>query len=159
MGKQLSNVPPGQYSFFRLAPEPREGTSKPEFAGSTRTSGASYLFLFPFDIYVEPNLREVQSSYVDQLTPNRTEIRLYPPFLNSGTGEHVVEQIDLSAVPSPEGVVAPDYNKVRVKSFSLSRKLGHPANAMRVDFFPDRDAYFANNLMNQFLGLARWWTL
>jgi hypothetical protein len=159
MGEQLPRPAPGEYLHLRVVPEPREGLPTPDFIGSTRATGASYLFLFPFDIYVASDLTEVQSSFVDQLTPNRTEIRLYPPFLNTGTGEHFIEQIELSAVPSPPGVVAPDHNKVRMKSWGLSREFGRPANAMRIDLFPDREATFANIIMNQFLGLARWWTL
>lgn len=155
----LPGVLPGEVLHYALEPEPRDGLQPPLLVGPPHVAGTSYLFLFPFDIVVESSLAETQSSYVYQLTPDSTHVRLYPPFSNADSPDHRVEQIKLSAVPSPMGVLRPDHNKVRVKDIAISRQFERVANAMRIDLFPPRDTDFAQRIVDQFLGLVREWTL
>lgn len=138
---------------MRFAPESREDLEKPDLTGSWEQDGAAYLFHFPFDVFVDPDLEELQESYVDD-----TWITLYPPFNNRDTESRDIEQIQVEKIPTPDGTVAPDYDRVRLQYLQLQRELGYPTDSMRIDLSPDRDAAFAKRIINQFLGLARWWT-
>jgi hypothetical protein len=125
--------------------------STPPFAGSQETVGAAYVFAFPFSIHVDASSPlEPQDSVVDGV-----RVRIYPPFL---AREDEERRIDPSRVPSVEGTVPPDHNKVASKRLTASYGLGTRCDAVRLDFTPDPGVEFVSRIVDQYLGLCRWWS-
>lgn len=152
-GQISLDTTPGKTTYSRFAPEGPEDLEKPSLHGSWNEEGGAYLFLFPFDIYTDPDLEERQTSYVDA-----TQIHLFPPFRHTQTVGRAIQQIELERVPTPDDAVAPDYDRVRLKDLRMHRDLGEPCNALRVDLLSDPGPEFAKRIVDQFLGLVRWWT-
>lgn len=150
--KEQPGVAFGQRSTIQVRATGRDDLIPPTYSGGVEAVGGSYLFHFPFDILVADGLSELQTSMVDN-----TWIDIYPPFFN---GSELVSpaQIELEVIPWKPGTLRPDFDRVRVKELVVDRHLGKRANALRIDFRPDRGSDFASRIVEQFVGLTRWWT-
>lgn len=144
----------GVRTFARLVPEGREDLPTPEFVGGTASAGASYLFLFPFDIYTSVDLTEPIETTVDG-----TQVRVYPPFLSEPSQSVRLPGLELARVPSLPGTVPVNHNRVSIREFTMDRRFGLRCDAIRMDVCPDREADFADRLGGRILGLMRWWTM
>jgi hypothetical protein len=151
-GLELPKAKRGERLYLTIVTEGGADPPAPQFAGPKEKSGATYLFLFPFDLYVADDLA-TQTSFVDH-----TEVRIHPPFLNDPDGDLPIPQIEVDAIPNDPPAIAPDYNRVRLKNFARSAWFAERRNALRVDLLPDQGASFAATVVEDWLGLVRWWT-
>lgn len=136
--------------FIEVRGQAKEGLVPPEYSGSVINAGGAYLFQFPFDIYIADEPFEIQTSYVDG-----TQVTIYPIFRNAAPE---ISRVEPENMPFRPGTVPPTFNKVGVKSITMNYDWGWRADALRLDFQPDRGPEFATQIAEQLIGLVRWWT-